>query len=68
MKHTVRINDETPTGKRILTNLRKHPMVVEFESSTLNSTPPEGYMTGDDFFSGIKNELKKRCNENGLLQ
>jgi hypothetical protein len=68
MIHTVLINDETPVGKRILTNLRKQPMVVKFESSTINNTPPAGYMTGDEFFSGIKKELMKRCKDNGLLQ
>lgn len=67
MIHTVKINDETPTGKRILKNLRKQPSVVKFENSTMNSIPPEGYMSGDEFFSGIKKELMKRCKENGLL-
>lgn len=67
MIHTVKINDETPTGKRILKNLRMQPSVVKFENSTMNSTPPEGYMSGDEFFSGIKKELMKRCKENGLL-
>jgi len=61
MIHTVRINDETPAGKRILSNLRKQTMAVEFESSTINSAPPAGYMTGDEFFSGIKRELMQRC-------
>ncbi len=67
MIHTVKINDDTPIGKRILTDLRMQPLVVKFESSTISSTPPEGYMTGDEFFLGIKTELKKRCKENGLL-
>jgi len=68
MIHTVQINDETPIGKRILNDLRKHQNEVVFNNKAEINLPPEGYMTGDEFFSGIKKELMKRCQENGLLQ
>jgi len=67
MIYTVKINDSTPTGKRIINDLRRHPKTVEFEKPADNGVPPEGYMTGDEFFSGIKKELKNRCVKNGLL-
>jgi len=67
MIHTVKINDETHSGKRDLTKPHKYRRAVEIENSTVNDVPPEGYMTGEEFFSGIKKELKKRCQDNGLL-
>jgi len=67
MIHTVKINDNSPTGKRIINDLRRYRIAVEFENPALNGVPPEGYITGEDFFSGIKKELKKRCLKNGLL-
>jgi len=67
MMHTVKINDNTPTGKRVINDLRKYTKTVKFVNPIANGTVPEGYMTGDEFFGGIKKELKKRCLENGLL-
>ena len=68
MIHTIKIDDKTPTGKRLITELRKHNKEVKFEDPFIEGVIPEGYMTGDEFFTGIKEELKKRCQENGLLQ
>lgn len=67
MINTVNTNNETPFGKRVLNQQHKYRKAVEIENSTVNDVPPEGYMTGEDFFSGIKKELKKRCQDNGLL-
>jgi hypothetical protein len=68
MIHTIKIDDNTPTGKRLINELRRHSNVVVFENPSIAGAIPEGYMTGDEFFSGIKEELKKRSQENGLLQ
>lgn len=68
MRHILKTDDKTPTEKRLVNELRRHSNVVEFEAPTQTGTVPEGYMTGDEFFAGIKEELKKRSQENGLLQ
>ena len=67
MMHTVKINDNTATGKQVINDLRKHTKTVKFVNPVVDGNVPEGYMTGDEFFEGIKKELKKRCLENGLL-
>jgi len=61
MIHTIKIDDNSLTGKRLIVELRKHSKVVVFEKPEVI---PEGFMTGDEFFSGIKEELKKRSQEN----
>jgi hypothetical protein len=68
MIYTLKIDDNTPIGKRLIHELRKYHNEVTFENPSLTGEAPEGYMTGDVFFSGIKEELKKRSQENGLLQ
>jgi hypothetical protein len=98
MIYTIKIDDSSPTGKRIINDLRKHSKVVKFEKTTNAADKeegyvsdefesnvkeniftyskdtgivgfiPDGYVTGEEFFLGIKKELKKRCIENGLLQ
>ena len=68
MIHTIKTDDKTPTGKRLINELRKHNKEVKFENPFIKGAIPEVYMTGDEFFTGIKEELKKRCQENGLLQ
>jgi len=49
MIHTVKIDDKTPTGKRLINELRKHSKVVEFENPDVTGIIPEGYVTGDEF-------------------
>ena len=68
MIHTIKIDDKTPTGKRLINELRKYNKKVTFEHASLAGATPEEYMTGDEFFTGIKEELRKRSQENGLLQ
>ena len=68
MIHTIKIDDKSPTGKRLINELRKHNKVVKFEDPFIKGVIPEGYITGDEFFTGIKEELRKRAMENGLLQ
>jgi hypothetical protein len=67
MIHNLKLNNQTPTGKRIVNKLRMNLSEVDFGTSTVNDATPEGYLTGEEFFSGIKKELKKRCQDNGLL-
>ena len=67
MLHTTRIEDSVRNGKKKSNDLKRHSQTVEYEKQALTVVPPKGYMTGDEFFSGIKKELKKRCEANGLL-
>ena len=67
MIHTVRINDSTPSGKRILEELRRHPTSVEFENQTLDGIVPEGYLTGEEFVERGKEKILKYYKENCLL-
>ena len=67
MIHTVKINDNTPNGKRIVEELRNNYNDVEFVDSTVNSSVPEGYMTGDEFRKNVKSKIHKHYQENGLI-
>jgi hypothetical protein len=67
MIHTVKINDNTPIGKKIIEELRNNYKDVEFVSSTVNSNVPEGYMTSDDFWKVSRANLDKICKKHGLL-
>jgi len=67
MIHTVKIDDKTPTGKRIINELRKHPKTVEFENPAVTGIIPEGYVTGDEFESQVKENIDTYCKKNGIL-
>jgi len=68
MIYTLKIDDNTPIGKRLIQELRKYHKEVTFENPSLMADAPEGYINGDVFFTGIKEELKKRSQEKDLLQ
>lgn len=67
MIHTVKINDNTPNGKRIIDELRSNYQDVEFVSSVVNSNVPEGYITGDELRKNVKSRIYKHYQENGLI-
>ncbi len=62
MIHTIKIDDKTPTGKRLIKELRKHHKIVEFENTAETGVVPEGYLTGDEFENQVKDELSKYNN------
>ena len=62
---TVRINEKSPTGMRIIKNLRRHSKVVNFETP---DTAPDGYLTGDEFERRCMENISKFYHEKGLLQ
>jgi len=57
MIYTIKINENTPNGKRIVEELRNNYKDVEFVDSTVNSVIPEGYMTGDEFRKNVKSRI-----------
>ena len=67
MIHTIKIDDKTPTGKRLIKELHKHHKIVEFKNPTETGVVPEGYLTGDEFENQVKENLIAYCKENGIL-
>ena len=47
MIHTVKIDDTTPNGKKIIKDLRRYRKGVEFENPAETGIIPEGYMTSE---------------------
>jgi hypothetical protein len=55
---TVKINADTPAGKRLVKELRRYPDCVEFVDSTVVSDDnPEGYVSLKDGFDQIRNHV-----------
>lgn len=67
MIHTIKIDDKTVSGKKILEAARKSRKGVEIENPAVSGVVPEGYMTGDEFRVRVKEGLKKRLADNGYL-
>ena len=68
MIHTVKIDDTTRNGKKIITDLRRYRKGVEFENPAETGIVPEGYMTSDEFSDRSKKDLDEICRKHGLLQ
>jgi len=59
MTITVKINIDTPAGKRLEDELRLHPEAVEFIDSTIVSDSiPEGYFSLKDGFEQVREHVK----------
>jgi len=59
MTFTVKINIDTPAGKRLEDELRLHPEAVEFIDSTIVSDSiPEGYFSLKDGFEQVREHVK----------
>jgi len=67
MIHTVKIDDSTRNGKKIITDLRRYRKGVEFDNPAIRGVVPEGYVTGDEFEKQVKENLESYCKENGIL-
>ena len=67
MIHTVKIDDSTRNGKKIITDLRRYRKGVEFENPTETGIVPEGYVTSEEFRETVKENLLKKFSENGNL-
>ena len=66
MIHTVKIDDKTPTGKRIVNELRRHRKAVEFENPAANGVAPEGFMTMDEFEKEAIKTVHRFCDEHDI--
>jgi hypothetical protein len=59
MTITVKINTDTPAGKRLEDELRLHPEVVEFIDSTgVSDSIPEGFVSLKDGFNQVREHIK----------
>jgi len=67
MIHTVKIDDTTRNGKKILNDLRRYKTGVEFENPAKNGIVPEGYMTSEEFRIESKKDLDEICKKHGVL-
>ena len=67
MIHTVKIDDTTRNGKKIINDLRRYRKGVEFENPAVTGIVPEGYMTSEEFRDKSKKDLDEICREHGLL-
>ena len=67
MIHTVKIDDSTRNGKKIITDLRRYRKGVEFENPAETGIVPEGYVTSEEFRKTVKENLLKKFSENGNL-
>ena len=58
MTVTVKINTDTPAGKRLEKELRRYPETVQFIEPSIVSDPiPEGYVSLKDGFDEVRNHL-----------
>ena len=67
MIHTVKINDTTRNGKKILNDLRHYRKGVEFENPAVTGIVPEGYMTSEEFRKSAMEKVKKFCDDNVII-
>ena len=68
MIHTVRIDDTTPKGKKILSELRLIRKGVEFDNPAISGIVPVGYVPIDEFFDNVERRITKHYEENDLLK
>ena len=68
MIHTVRIDDTTPSEKKILSELHRIREGVEFENPAISGIVPEGYVPIDEFFDNVEQRIIKHYKENDLLK
>jgi len=67
MIHTVKIDDTTRNGKKIIHDLRRYRKGVEFDNPAVTGVIPEGYMTSEEFGDESRKDLDEICRKHGLL-
>lgn len=68
MIHTIKIDDNTRNGKKIISDLRRYRKGVEFENPAVTGIVPEGYMTAEEFEKETTKIIIDRCKEYGVFQ
>ncbi|MDD3320241.1 MAG: hypothetical protein PHS59_02220 [Paludibacter sp.] len=67
MIHTVKIDDNTRNGKKIINDLRRYRKGVEFENPAVTGIVPEGYMTAEEFEKETTKDIIEICQKHGIL-
>lgn len=67
MIHSIKIEDKTVSGKKILEVARKSRKGVEIEKTVMSRVIPERYVTSDIFWDNIKKGVIKKLEDNGYL-
>lgn len=55
MQVTVKINADTPTGKRLIKQLNRYPETVTFDTPIVSDAAPEGYVSLEEGFNQVLN-------------
>ena len=67
MIHTVRIDDNTRNGKKLLAEIQRYKKGVEFDNPAKTGIMPDGYVTGDEFELKVKEDIQAYCKQHGIL-
>ena len=67
MIHTVKIDDNTRNGKKIMNDLRRYRKGIEFENPATTGIVPEGYMTAEEFEKETRKDIEELCKKHGIL-
>lgn len=67
MEVTVRINTETPAGRRLIKQLQRYPEVARFENPAVTGIIPEGYVTLEEFREQAKKDTREFCKKHGIV-
>ncbi|MEI6753677.1 MAG: hypothetical protein WCK78_10970 [Paludibacter sp.] len=67
MIHTVKIDDNTRNGKKIINDLRRYRKSVKFENPAVTGIVPEGYMTAEEFKVETTKDIEEICRKHGIL-
>jgi hypothetical protein len=68
MIHTVKIDDSTRTGKKLLSDLNRARKGVEFDNPAISGIIPEGYVSVDVFFDNVEKKLIEQLESNGYIK
>lgn len=67
MIHTVKIDDTTRNGKKILNVLRRYKTGVEFENPAITGIVPERYSTSEEFRVESRKDIDEICKKHGVF-
>jgi hypothetical protein len=67
MIHTVHIDDTAVAGKRFMKEFSRVRKGIEFENPAVTGVVPEGYMSSDDFWKVMHDDVRNFCKENGIV-
>ncbi len=67
MIHTVRIDDNTRNGKKLIAEIKRYKKGVEFDNPAKTGIMPEGYVSANEFEMKVKENIQTYCKEHGIL-